>query len=210
MKKYIIAVVIFLSGTALIAQEKMVEFHAGVLIPKDAKTGFIGGASFGRMVDQSVGWAIEVNYYRRSYTKETTYKQPVEGDVEPVTVVTEAENATTMLPVYLKLVLLTQIAPGLDLRLAGGAGYEFMWNSVTDHKQNIDQSNFYTGFTWLAGAGLSMPISGATDLFTEVNYHSGSPSRNSTETAEGLPVRTEVRMSGFMIRGGIRLYSIGF
>ena len=78
--------------------------------------------------------------------------------MDPVIVTTEFENSTTMLPVYLKLMLNTQIAPGLDLRLAGGAGYEFMLNSVTDHKQNIDESHFYTGFTWLAGAGLSMLI----------------------------------------------------
>ena len=210
MKIYIIFLISILTFTSLMAQEKFIEFHGGILIPKDAKTGFIGGASFGRMVDQSVGWGIEINYYRKSYTKEATYQLPSEGQVDPVTVVTEFENATTMLPVYFKLSLLTQIAPGLDLRLSGGLGYEFMWNSVVDHTVNIDESHFYSGFTWLAGAGLSMPVSGATDLFAEINYHHGSPSRDATETAEGLPVHTEVRMSGFMILAGIRLYSIGF
>jgi hypothetical protein len=199
-----------ISFTTAYAQEKFVEFQGGVLIPNDAKTGFIGGVSFGRMIDQSVGWGIELNYYRKSYSKESTYQLPGEGQVEPVIVTTEFENATTMLPVYLKLMLNTQIAPGLDLRLAGGAGYEFMWNSVTDHKQDIDESHFYTGFTWLAGAGLSMPISMSTDIYLEANYHSGSPSRDATTPVEGLPARTEVDMSGFIIRLGIRLYSIGF
>ena len=210
MKNNTLLIILFLFCTSLLAQDKYFELHGGVLIPKDAKTGFIGGVCFGRMVDQSVGWGIEVNYYRKSYTEEDIYKLPVEGQVEPRIVEIKAENSTTMLPVYFKLSLLTQIASGLDLRLSGGLGYEFMWNSVTDHEQDIDESHYYSGFTWLAGAGLSMPVSGATDLFAEVNYHGGSPSRDAGETAEGYPVRTEVRMSGFMIRGGIRLYSIGF
>jgi len=56
---------------------------------------------------------------------------------------------------------------------------------------------------------LPFPISRSGDLFAEVSYHAGSPSRGEGENAEGLPVRTEVDMSGIMIRGGIRIYDFG-
>jgi hypothetical protein len=205
----ILLLIIILSSTSY-AQYKFAEFQVGLLMPADAKNGFIGGLSFGRMVDESVGWAIEVNYYHRSYIQETKVPQTPQGQVEPFLVTTEIDNSTTLLPLYLKLVLNTQIAPSLDLRLMGGAGYEFMWNNETNYKEKIDDTRFYSGFTWLVGAGLSMPVSRASDLYAEINYHSGSPSKDEGETVDGLPVRTEVDMTGFMVRAGIRLYNFGF
>jgi hypothetical protein len=208
--RYLISsfLIIILCSTSY-AQEKFTEFQVGILMPADAKTGFIGGLSLGRMLDESVGWAVEINYYRKSYTKETKVPQSSQGQVDPVLVTTEIDNATTLLPVFFKLVLNTQIGPRLDLRLTGGAGYEFLWNSVTNYVDNVDDTRYYSGFAWQAGAGLTFPVSRASDLFVEVNYHSGSPSKDEGETELGLPVRTEVDMTGFMVRFGIRLYSFG-
>jgi hypothetical protein len=207
MKNLFIFIMLGIMTGFLYAQTKFSEFQAGVLIPEDAETGFIGGVTFGRMVDESVGWGIEIDYYRKTYIKQTKVPQEEQGQTEPVLVITEIENSTTMLPVYFKLMAHTQLLPKLDLRLGGGVGYEFMWNSVSNYVENKADTRFYSGFTWQAGAGLAMQLSRASDLFLDLSYHGGKPSRGESTNEEGLPVYTEVNMSGFMIRGGIRLYT---
>ena len=210
MKKIYFIILFIFTVNSLLAQEKFSEFQAGVLLPSDAETGFIGGITIGRMVDESVGWGIELDFYRKTYTKESKVPQVPQGQVDPVLVLTEIENSTTMLPVYFKLLVHTQIAPKLDLRIGGGVGYEFMWNSVTNYTKGLDDTRFYSGFTWQVGGGIAFPLSRASDVFIDVSYHGGSPSRGESKNELGLPVYTEVNMSGLMIRGGIRLYTFGF
>jgi hypothetical protein len=206
---HMLIVVAGITGS-LLAQEKFSEFQAGVLFPSDAETGFIGGITIGRMVDESVGWGLELDLYRRTYTKESKVPQIPEGETNPVLVTTEIENATTMLPLYFKLLVHTQIAPKLDLRVGAGIGYEFMWNSVSNYVEGVEDTRFYSGFTWQAGGGLAMQLSRASDVFIDLSFHGGSPSQGESKNEMGLPVYTEVDMSGFMIRGGIRLYTFGF
>ena len=210
MKKLLLLFVILTAVSMVPAQEKFTEFQAGVLIPADAKTGFLGGLTIGRMVDESVGWGIEIGIYRKTYTKETTVDSTSTSMVVEHTVQTEIENATTMVPLNFKIIVHTQIAPKLDLRAGAGIGYEFMWNSETNYVLHKDDTRFYSGFCWQVGGGLAFPISRASDFFVDLSYHGGSPSRGDTKNSLGLPVRTEVNMSGFMIRGGIRLYTFGF
>lgn len=209
MKKLLFVSLLLLLCTSLFGQEKFTEFQAGFLVPEDAKTGFIGGITFGRMLDENIGWAVELDYYGRTYEKSTEVPDEGWSETNPVTVTTEIENSTTMLPIFFKLVYLTQVGPNFDLRVGGGIGYEFMWNSETNYRLNVDKTRFYSGFTWQIGGGLSLPISRAADFFGDVSYHGGTPSRDEGETEEGLPLRTEVDMSGFMVRLGIRLYTFG-
>jgi hypothetical protein len=162
------------------------------------------------MVDESIGWGLEIDYYRKTYTKETNVDSTSTSMVEEHVVQTEIENATTMLPVYFKLILQTQIAHKMDLRVSGGVGYEFMWNSEANYLLHKEESRFYSGFTWQIGGGISFQMSRASDLFLELSYHSGSPSRGESKNTLGLPVRTEVDMSGLMIRAGLKLYTFGF
>jgi hypothetical protein len=112
-----------------------------------------------------------------------------------------------MLPLMVKLVYLTEVAPKLDLRINGGIGYTFLWNTAAFYEEGIEESQFFSGFAWQIGAGISLPVSRAADFFGEINYFSSTPSRDEGETAAGLPKRTEVDMSGFMLRLGIRLYN---
>jgi hypothetical protein len=190
------------------AQQKFTEFHAGALFPNDAKTGFIGGLSFGRMLDENIGWGAELNVYRKTYTKEEDVAQNA-GQVNETVVVTEIENATTMIPIFFKFAYLTQVGPGFDLRVSVGGGYEFMWNSEANYLIDKEKSRFYSGWAWYVGGGISLPISRTADFFGELNYHGGFPSRDEKKI-DGLPVRTEVDMSGMMIRVGLRLYTFGF
>ncbi len=210
MRKILIIFAVFATVISLTAQDKFTEFQAGVLMPADAKTGFIGGLTIGRMVDESIGWGIEIDYYRKTYTKETKVDTNTQAQVEESVVQTEIENATSMLPIYFKLIVQTRIASKMDLRVSGGIGYEFMWNSESNFVLNKEESRFYSGFTWQVGGGLSFAMSRASDLFIDLSYHSGSPSRSESKNKLGLPVRTEVDMSGLMIRAGLKLYTFGF
>ena len=192
------------------SQGSFTDFKVGILIPSDAKTGFLGGIGFGRMVDENIGAGLEIGYYGKTYTKETTVDNIQQGQVSTDVIQTEIENSTTLIPVMFHLVFVTKAAPNFDLRFTGGLGYEFMWNSETNYEEGIDETRFYSGFAWQIGIGASFPISRNADLFAETLYHSGSPSRDEGETAFGLPIRSEVDMSGMIFRAGIRLFNFGF
>ena len=72
MNKYIFILVIFLCLSGLLlAQKPVTELHAGILMPKGAQNGFIGGISMGRAIDNNLAWAVEADYYVRTYTEET-------------------------------------------------------------------------------------------------------------------------------------------
>ena len=188
---------IFTSGA--IGQHTMFEIEGGVLFPQDTETGTIIGLSVGRMADENLGWAFEAQYFWRTYTQEYSTDQQ--------TIVTEIENSTKMLPVMGKIIYLTQFAPSLDLRLSGGIGYAFLWNKEANYIEGKEESNSFSGFAWEIGAGISIPISRAADFFGELNYFYSTPSRDAGTTVDGLPQRTEIDMSGLLLRVGVRLYN---
>ena len=203
MKKIIwISISIFLISQSVFSQSSTIEVNGGLLFPQDMDNGFILGLSGGQIVDENIGWAFEANYFWRTFTKERVVK--VTGGT--TTSETEIENSTKMLPVMFKIIYLSQIAPKLDLRISGGLGYTFLWNNDTNYKLDIENSDFFTGFTWQIGAGVSLPISRASDFFGELSYFNSAPSTDEGESQEGLPLRTEIDMSGLYIRIGIRLY----
>ena len=209
MNKWFVLAVLFMTASMVMAQKPVTEIHAGLLMPQDAENGFIGGITMGRAVDQNLSWGFEVDYYTRTYTEETVIQGPMDGQVQTDLIVTKIENSTRMVPVFFKLAYTNDVSPKLDLRFSGGIGYEFMWNSEMNHEDNIDETRHYSGFAWYLGGGVSFPISKASDLFVEANYHSGYPSRDEGKNSEGLPTRTEVDMSGVMIRAGLKIHSFG-
>lgn len=207
--KSALLILIFSAGCVL-AQQRMTEIHAGILMPKDASNGFIGGFTMGRAIDANLAWGFELDYYVTSYSEETEVPEDPSGQITTDLVITRIENSTRMFPVFFKLIYHNQISPSLDLRFSGGLGYEFMWNSEVNHEKNIDETRHYNGFAWFIGGGISIPISKSSDLYGEVNYHSATLSRDEGKNEEGLPIRTEVDMSGAVIRAGIRIYNFGF
>jgi len=209
MRKSILLTSISVLTTSLVAQTNFTEIHGGILMPSHAKDGFIGGITMGRMVDKNIGYGFELNYYYKSYVEETQVLKQEEGQVTPIEVTTLIDNSTRLLPVYFRLTYNTAISPKLDLRVVGALGYEFMWNSEVDHVAKVDETRFYSGFGWYIGGGIAFPISEAADLMGEIAYHSSYPSRSDGENTDGLPVRTEIDMSGLMLRAGIRIYNFG-
>jgi hypothetical protein len=209
MKKRWIFINALLFTTLLFSQNQNTEFHVGFLIPKGAQTGFIGGINFGRSIDESIGWTVEFNYYGSSYKKETEVAEIEEGSGTVTEISTEIDNSITMIPAFFKLLFYAPVSPKFDLRVGGGIGYEILWNKENNYSLNIHETRFYHGFAWEIGAGVSSKLSRASDIFMDIIYHNGSPSR-SDETKQGLPVRKELNMSGIIFRAGIRIYSIGF
>jgi hypothetical protein len=207
MKKIFISFIIILTcATGAMSQHTMFELEGGALFPQDTETGTIIGLTIGRMADENLGWAFEAQYFWRTYTKEFTVPE-TGGVTQQETIVTEIENSTKMLPVMGKIIYLSQIAPSLDIRISGGIGYAFLWNREANYLLGKEESNSYSGLAWEIGAGISLPISRAADFFGEINYFYSTPSREEDRTIEGLPQRTEIDMSGILLRIGIRLYN---
>lgn len=207
MKKYLVLMpLLFLLGNpALFAQSTILGLNGGLLFPEDTESGTIIGLSWGRMLDQNISWEIEADYFWRTYTKEMTVEVS-EGTTQTTTIVTEIENSTKMLPLFFKISYLTQILPKLDLKLGGGLGYIFLWNSDVNYKLDVESSQSYSGFAWQLSAGLSFPISRAADFYGEAAWLFSTPSNDEGKTTEGLPKRSEVDVSGIWVRVGLRLY----
>ena len=208
MKKYLFFLfILFICGHfPLFAQSTILGLNGGVLFPEDTESGAIIGFSWGRMLDQNISWEIEANYFWRTYTKEMTVEVNDGGATQTSTIVTEIENSTRMLPVFFKIGFLTQLLPKLDLKLGGGLGYVFLWNNDTNYKLNVESSDFFSGFAWHLSAGVSFPVSRAADFYGEAAYLFSTPSTGEGTNADGLPMRTEVDISGIWLRAGLRLY----
>ena len=202
---YFILAVGLLMTPSLFAQSTILGLNGGVLFPQDTEAGAIVGASWGKMIDQNVGWEIETDYFWRTFTQEMTVEVK-DAQTQTTTIATEIENSTKMLPIFFKLVFLSEVFPNLDLRLSGGLGYSFLWTKDANYKLGTESSETYSGFAWQAGAGLSFPISQAADFYGEAVYLGATPSTDEGTTSDGLPQRTEVDMSGLWLRVGLRLY----
>lgn len=204
-------ILVVLLTAGILAQGSFTDFKVGLLMPSDAETGFIGGIGMGKMVDENIGAGFELSYYGKTFNKETKVSsvQGGAGTTGSSTYVTEIENSTTLIPMMFNLVLVTQAGPNFDLRFTGGVGYELLWVNENNYKEGYEDTRFYSGFAWQVGAGASIPMSRNSDIFAEALYHGGSPSKDEG-TDLGLPVRTEVDMSGLLVRLGIRLYNFGF
>jgi len=192
------------------AQNKMTEFNVGILAPTDAESGFFGGINLGRMVDEKIGISLGIHVYHSSYTKESKVgEDDGSGQIVISQTATELDQSATLIPLLFQLHYTGPITQALDLKVTAGLGYEFLWNSINNFKEGKERTDFFSGFGWQVAAGISIPISSASDFYGEVLYHGGTPSSDKGKTEQGLPLRTEVDMSGLGIRIGLRLYTFG-
>jgi hypothetical protein len=210
MKITKILLFILIIAVSLSAQHKFSDFKVGLLMPSDAKSGFLGGINLGRSIDENVGTSIGIDIYRRSYTKETKIAEESIGEGEFSEIARELDQSITLIPVYFQLHYVGGLSRALQLRLSGGVGYELLWNNITNYETEEDKTQFFHGFGWNVSGGISFPLSRASDVFGEIVYHSGKPSRDAGETEAGLPVRSEIDMSGIGFRFGVRIYGFGF
>ncbi len=203
-----IAILIFLTSVVS-AQGKYTEFKVGLLGPKDAATGFFGGLTLGRSVDQNLGIALEFDVYKKSYKKEEEIDTTQIHNISTRDVMLTFEQNAWLFPVFFQFQYLSDLTSVIHLKITAGLGYEFLYTNYNDFENNRDDSFFFHGFAWHADVGVSYPLSRASDFFGEILYHGGSPSKDKKDR-NGFPIRTEMDMSGFGLRVGLRVYNFGF
>ena len=203
---------IMISSGIINAQSPLTEFKIGVLNPSGVESGMFFGINSGRMIDEAVSWSISLDVFTDSYTKDmvidTTAASP--GGATITDNVTEIENSTVYIPLLVKLNYEKNMETGLVLRGGAGIGYAFMWLNENNYRDNIEETRFFSGLTYRFSAGLGIQISSSANLFLDAEYNGGDVSRNKGENSTGLPVRSEVDMSGLGLRIGISIFNFGF
>ena len=211
-KSMSLLIVLFLLSSSF-AKGPFTELKVGYLDPEDAKPGLIWGINLGRMIDESLSWSFEFNYYQKSYTKITTVDDiQLPSGITPSEQQKELEYKTYMVPLFLKLNWERQLGQGsaLYIRASGGLGWEMVWNKESNYETGDKSSRFYNGFGWQATAGLGFQISSSANLFVDGLYNGSKVSRNSSTSDIGLPTWEELDISGFGVRAGVSIVGFGW
>ena len=114
------------------------------------------------------------------------------------------EYNTTLVPLSLNLDIRFPFEPPVVWYVGASISYQLLFNSENNFEDDIKENRFYSGFGWMARAGIEYAIGRRSAVIMEVFYNNCRVSSDA-EKKTGLPVWNEVSMSGFGIRGGIRL-----
>lgn len=176
----------------------------GYLNPKDAKAGFIIGTEIADQVDESVSLGLAVNLFHKNFDAQTPVASTnFPSGVHETTIQKQLEFNTTFLPVMGQATVYLPSSSNLGWYLGGGLGYEFLWNNEKNFEANTSERRFYKGFAWLVDAGLRYRLGSRSSLLFEVFYHHAAVKRNKEESPAGLPVWSEVDLSGLGFRFGL-------
>lgn len=186
------------------AQLRLSAIKLGFLDPKDAKAGFILGTEIADEVDESVSLGLSVNLFHKSFnaTKPVADRSYPSG-VHETTIEKQLEFNTTFLPIMAQATVFIPSTDGFGWYLGGGLGYEFLWNNEKNFETDDSERRFYKGFSWLVDTGLRYRLGSRSSLLFEVFYHHATVKRNKEESAAGLPVWSEVDLSGLGFRFGL-------
>jgi len=178
----------------------------GYFNPKGSKSGFVFGGNYSWIVDEAVDIGIAVDYFRKNYTDETEIAKKVsEGKIVEREIVKNAEFTTTIVPIYGIVNVKFPAGFNLDYFVSGGLGYEMLFSKEEIFGENAKKtSRFYSGFKWIASAGIMYRIGTRSSVIVEALYDGTKVSRDKKNEA-GTPARYEVDLSGFGIRVGIRM-----
>ena len=178
----------------------------GYFNPKGSKDGFIFGAGYSWIVDESVDIGVAVDYFRKSYTEETQIAQTVsEGGTVENQIQTNADFTTNVLPIYGVLNVKFPAGTYLDYFVSGGLGYEMLFSKEQTFGENsTSSSRFYSGFKWLVSAGIMYRVGSRSSFIAEAFYDGTKVSRDKKDEV-GAPVRYEVDLSGIGFRVGVRM-----
>jgi len=176
----------------------------GYLNPKGSKAGMMLGVDVTNQMDESLELGINVSAFRKSYEQTSEIARTVSsGGLVESTVQKELEFTTFFLPIMAEAVAHL----GRDRShffLNGGLGYEMLWNKENNLQEGKKDTRYYHGFAWLASAGYQIGLGLHSGLTAEIFYHGATVKRNESKNTAGLPVWSEVDLSGFGFRGGLR------
>ncbi|MBN2416150.1 porin family protein [bacterium] len=207
MKKHVISVLLVtvLAGTAAAQNLRMLELRGGHFNPKDAKSGMILGGTYGISFDERVSLGFGLDIFHKGYKKESTVATEVsESGVVENTVTRTLEYSTTLVPLSLNLDIRLPFEPPFCFYIGGSLAFEMLFNSENNYEEDIKEKRFYSGFGWMARAGVEYAIGRRSALILEAFYNNCRVSSDAKKK-EGLPVWKEVDMSGLGFRAGVRL-----
>jgi len=204
----VIAILVLIINTpATYAQRgKKLSVRVGYLNPKDAKSGFSIGGSFGAAVDESIEIGFGFDLFRKNYNKTSPVAtQEYASGLNETTMQREVEYNTTILPLMAELLIKMPASWNHAYFLRGALGYELLWNKEKNYELSVSESRFYSGFAWQLGGGFMFKLGRRSSLFIEALYSSAEVSRDRSETPQGLPVWDQVDLSGFGARIGVSM-----
>ncbi len=209
--------VVFLSLLSIVgilwARAPYTEIKVGYMEPKAAEPGYLFGMNMGRMIDESLSWSFEANYFQRSYRKETTiYRSETQGGITPETKQLELDFVTRIIPVFMKLNYEHPLGGRgpFYVRASGAIGWEMVWNNEKNYLEGYEQNRFYHGFGWQVSAGLGFEISSSANFFVDAFYNDSRAKRNQSTNDRGLPTWEELDISGFGIKAGVSIVGFGW
>lgn len=213
MKYLVIIILLIAFSFPMYAKAPYTEFKFGYIDPKAAKAGYLFGVNLGRMIDESLSWSFEFNYYQKVYKKVTTdYEIQLPSGIEPTGKEVEFEYKTYIIPLFLKLNLENQLGGNgpFFIRGSAGLGWEMVWNKENNYLTDSQSTRFYHGFGWQATAGLGLRISSSANIFVDGMYNGSKVKRNEKTNEDGLPSWEELDISGFGIRAGVSIVGFGW
>ncbi|MDZ7289952.1 MAG: hypothetical protein ONB44_09970 [candidate division KSB1 bacterium] len=201
---FISAALLFFTVQNSSAQLHISGIRLGYLDPKDSKAGLVLGMDLTSQVDESVELGATVNVFRRSYQKTGLVAKTVSaGGLVETTVQQEIDFTTFFLPIMGEAIVHFSED---DFHWFGnvGLGYEMLWNNENNFLEQKKERRFYSGFAWLAGGGFQYRIGSRSAVIAEIFYHNAKVKRDEKKNAQGLPVWSQVDLSGLGFRGGLR------
>ena len=154
-------VLLFVEIPTVLAQAfSATTLKAGYFNPKGAKGGFIFGANYSWIIDESVDVGVGVDFFRKIYTDETELAKKVdENKVIEKEIVKNADFTTTILPIYGVINVKFPAGRYLDYIVSGGLGYEWLWSKIETYGETkYNSSKSYSGFKWILSGGIAYRI----------------------------------------------------
>ncbi|GAB4363250.1 MAG: hypothetical protein Kow0042_00910 [Calditrichia bacterium] len=212
MKKiHLVLITLLIFSTTVLARAPFTEFKVGYLDPEKVKAGYIFGVNLGRMIDESLSWSFDFNYFQKTYKRTATIYGETSGNITPEIKQLELEFTTRIIPILAKLNYehpLGYKSP-FYVRASAGLGWELLWNSEDNYVENVHKTRFYHGFGWQASAGVGFEISSSANFFVDAFYNGSTVKRNKKKV-EGLPTWEELDISGIGFRIGVSIVGFGW
>jgi hypothetical protein len=200
-----ICIGLFLFSTLAFADSgKEASLRVSYYAPEDAEPGFAFGGSFGWAIDEAVAISLGTDVYFKRYEKNSPVAtEEYESGISSTTVIQEVLYRSIIIPIMLEVKINFNINGPLSIFGHGGIGYEILWVKEENVAEVISNNMFFSGFSWIVGAGPSFKLGSDSFLFVEGFYNGAKVRRNRKDITADLPVFEEVDLSGFGVRAGI-------
>jgi len=145
------------------------------------------------------------DFFHKTYIKETAVADTdyVSG-VHETTVMKELEYSTTLMPISAEVVIRQAFNPPLHWYAGASLTYQLLFNTENNFDAGIKEKRNYSGFGWVARAGIEYTVGSRSALILEAFYNNCKV-KGDKDKVQGLPVWSQVNVSGLGIRGGLRL-----